>query len=135
MTSVEESTTLEFIHQHLLGDFTSADAFISSLDFGLSQLQNYQVPELYQPHSPVSDPNCRIPEIFGYDVKPEVVELASPSVFISGSKMEQKATPPATTCRKRGKEKRNKSPESDVMSQVSSELASAVVKEEEDKPY
>ncbi|GMJ04874.1 DECREASE WAX BIOSYNTHESIS2 [Hibiscus trionum] len=204
MTTFEESTTLDFIQHHLLADFASADSFIASLDFGLSHLQNYHFPGLEQLHSPVSDPNHQIPEIFCYDIKPEAVDSDTPSSFISESKMEPKvslseerrhyrgvrrrpwgkfaaeirdpnrkgrrvwlgtfdcdvdaakaydcaafkmrgrkailnfpleaglASPPATTGRKRGKEKRIQSPESDVTSPVSSEVA-LEVKEEEDK--
>lgn len=45
----EESTTLEFIRQHLLGDFATADAFINTLDFGLCHLQpqSHQLPEIF----------------------------------------------------------------------------------------
>ncbi|XVF11290.1 hypothetical protein REPUB_Repub08aG0014000 [Reevesia pubescens] len=85
MASQEESTTLEFIRHHLLGDFASADAFITSLDFGLSQLQPIIKSE--------SDPNYQFPEIFSYDVKPEVLDLESPSSSInSGSKLEPKGS-------------------------------------------
>ena len=97
MATLEESTTLEFIQQHLLGDFSSADAFITSLDFGLSQLETIikpenQIPELDQLDSPISDPNYQIPEIFSYDIKAEVLDLESPSSFISGSKLEPKVS-------------------------------------------
>ncbi|XWS60138.1 hypothetical protein CRYUN_Cryun07bG0008800 [Craigia yunnanensis] len=97
MATLEESTTLEFIQQHLLGDFASADAFISSLDFGLSQLETIikpenQIPELDQLDSLISDPNYQTPEIFSYDIKAEVLDLESPSSFISGSKLEPKVS-------------------------------------------
>ncbi|XP_022737087.1 ethylene-responsive transcription factor ERF107-like [Durio zibethinus] len=92
MATLEESTTLEFIPQHLLGDFASADAFIAGLDFGLSQLQPIMEPELPQLDSPISDPNYQIPEIFSYDIKPDVLDLESPSSFISGSKLEPKVS-------------------------------------------
>ncbi|GMI76638.1 DECREASE WAX BIOSYNTHESIS2 [Hibiscus trionum] len=62
MATLEESKTLEFIRQHLLGDFASADAFINSLEFGHSQLQ----------------PQNQIPEMFEYDVKHELVDSESP---------------------------------------------------------
>ncbi|XP_007038277.2 PREDICTED: ethylene-responsive transcription factor ERF107 [Theobroma cacao] len=87
MATIEETTTLEFIRQHLLGDFASADAFITSLDFGLSQLQPIIKPENPIPElehdSPISDPNNQIPDIFSCDVKPEVMDLESPSSIIS----------------------------------------------------
>ncbi|KAE8693996.1 hypothetical protein F3Y22_tig00110788pilonHSYRG00248 [Hibiscus syriacus] len=156
MTTFEESTTLDFIQHNLLADFASADAFIASLDFGLSHLQNYQFPELYQLLSPKPDPNHQLHEIFSYDIKPEAVDMDTPTSFISESKMESKvslseerrhyrgaydraafkmrghkailnfpleASPPASTGRKRGKEKRIQSPGSDVMSRVSGEVA------------
>ncbi|XP_022737554.1 ethylene-responsive transcription factor ERF106-like [Durio zibethinus] len=96
MATLEESTTLEFIRQHLLGDFASTDAFITSLDFGLSQLQpiiksQNQIPKL-ELDSPVSDPNYQIPEIFSYDLKPEVLDMESPSSNNSGSKLEPKVS-------------------------------------------
>ncbi|KAK8703057.1 hypothetical protein V6N13_021387 [Hibiscus sabdariffa] len=43
MTSFEESTTLDFIQHHPLADFASPDAFLATLDSGLSNLQNYRV--------------------------------------------------------------------------------------------
>ncbi|KAK5817624.1 hypothetical protein E1A91_A07G050000v1 [Gossypium mustelinum] len=45
----EESTTLEFIRQHLLGDVATPDAFINTLDFDLSHLQpqSHQLPEIF----------------------------------------------------------------------------------------
>ena len=97
MATLEESTTLEFIRHHLLGDFASADAFITSFDFDLSQLQpiikpENQIPEL-ELDSPISNPNYEIPEIFSYEVKPEVLDMESPSSIISsGSKLEPKVS-------------------------------------------
>ncbi|XVF54905.1 hypothetical protein PTKIN_Ptkin05aG0218100 [Pterospermum kingtungense] len=98
MTTLEESTTLEFIRQHLLGDFASADAFITSLDFGLSQLQpiiepESQISELRLIESYLSEPNYQIPEIFTCEVKPEVLDIESPSsITISESKLEPKVS-------------------------------------------
>ncbi|XVF08525.1 hypothetical protein REPUB_Repub07fG0010300 [Reevesia pubescens] len=96
MATLEESTALEFIRQHLLGDFASADAFITSLDSGLSQIQpiiksENQIPEL-ELDSPISDLSYQIPEIFSYDIKPEVVDLESPSSIFSETKMEPKVS-------------------------------------------
>ncbi|XVF49426.1 hypothetical protein PTKIN_Ptkin04bG0010700 [Pterospermum kingtungense] len=88
MATLEESTTLEFIQQHLLGDFVSADAFISSLDFGLSQLQHIIKPD-------ISDPNFEAPEIFSFDIKPEVLDMESPT---SGTKLEE---PKVSVCEER----------------------------------
>ncbi|XP_039032120.1 ethylene-responsive transcription factor ERF106-like [Hibiscus syriacus] len=53
MATLEESTTLEFIRRHLLSDFASADAFINSLEFGLSQV--HEAVELESPSSMISD--------------------------------------------------------------------------------
>ncbi|XVE63847.1 hypothetical protein DITRI_Ditri07aG0054100 [Diplodiscus trichospermus] len=94
MATLQESTTLEFIQQHLLGDFASADAFITSFDFDFSQLQpiikpENQVPEL-DLDSPLSNQNNQIAEIFSYEVKPEVRDMESPSSIVSGSKQEPK---------------------------------------------
>ncbi|XWS47710.1 hypothetical protein CRYUN_Cryun13aG0007500 [Craigia yunnanensis] len=97
MATLEESTTHEFTQQHLLGEFASADAFITNLDFGLSQLQpiikpENQIPELDQLDSPISEPNYQTPEIISYDIKPQVLDLESPSSFVSGSKLEPKVS-------------------------------------------
>ncbi|XWS51564.1 hypothetical protein CRYUN_Cryun12cG0187500 [Craigia yunnanensis] len=97
MATLDEPTALEFIRQHLLGDFAPADAFITSLDFGLSQLQpiikpDKQILEL-ELDSPISDPNYQIPEIFSYEVKPEFLDMESPSsIIISGPKLEPKVS-------------------------------------------
>ncbi|OMO52234.1 hypothetical protein COLO4_37339 [Corchorus olitorius] len=92
MATLEESSTLEFIRQHLLGDFASADAFLTSLDFGLSQLHQPEnlFPEL-ELDSPISDPSYQIPDFFSFEVKTEVMDLESPtnSVTSSGSKKEE----------------------------------------------
>ncbi|KAK8693037.1 hypothetical protein V6N13_070636 [Hibiscus sabdariffa] len=88
MTSFEESTTLDFIHHHLLADFASPDAFLATLDFGLSSLQNYQFPEPHQLGSPLPDPNHQIPVVFSYGIKSEAVDFETPTSFVSGSKME-----------------------------------------------
>ncbi|KAE8694507.1 ERF105 protein [Hibiscus syriacus] len=61
MATLEESTTIEFIRQHLLGDFASADAFINTLDFGLSQL--HEAAELESPGSVISDSMRNEPKV------------------------------------------------------------------------
>ncbi|KAK8586576.1 hypothetical protein V6N13_010165 [Hibiscus sabdariffa] len=76
---LEETTTLEFIRQHLLGDFASADAFLHRFEFGLSQLQ----------------PQNQIPaEILGYgngyDVKRELVDSESPKVSLCGDESQMR---------------------------------------------
>ncbi|KAK8710821.1 hypothetical protein V6N13_146130 [Hibiscus sabdariffa] len=106
MTTFEESTTLDFIQHHLLADFASADAFIASLDFGLSHLQNYHFPELDQLLSPVPDPIHQIPEIFCYDIKPEAVDSDTRGSFISDSRMEPKVSLPEQTRHYRGVRRR-----------------------------
>ncbi|KAA3458171.1 ethylene-responsive transcription factor 5-like [Gossypium australe] len=60
----EESTILEFIRQHLLGDVATADAFINTLDFGLSHLQpqSHQLPVIFahgvEPGPITKEPLC-----------------------------------------------------------------------------
>ncbi|GMI67322.1 DECREASE WAX BIOSYNTHESIS2 [Hibiscus trionum] len=88
MTTFEEANTLHFIQHHLLADFASQDAFIATLDLGLTNLQNYQFSDLDHLGSPLPDPDHQIPEIFSYDVKPEAVYFETPTSFVPGSKME-----------------------------------------------
>ncbi|OMO94820.1 hypothetical protein CCACVL1_05781 [Corchorus capsularis] len=130
MATLEESSTLEFIRQHLLGDFASADAFLTSLDFGLSQLHHQPdnlIPEL-ELDSPVSDPSYQIPDFFSFEVKTEVMDLESPTNSITSA---GEAAPPATTGRKRRRETRIGLPAgSDVTSPESAELAWEVKEEE-----
>lgn len=97
MATLKESTTLEFIREHLLGDFASADAFITSLDFGVSQLQPIIEPENHIPEPeldfPIPDQKFQIPETCSHEVKvkPEALDMGSPS-SISGSKQKPKVS-------------------------------------------
>uniref|UniRef100_A0A2P2QKV7 AP2/ERF domain-containing protein n=1 Tax=Rhizophora mucronata TaxID=61149 RepID=A0A2P2QKV7_RHIMU len=89
MTTPEESSTLELIRQHLLGDLVSTDAFISNLDFNASGGSNELKPvkiECYlsgsEPNSQESNPsnNSHEQEASSSDTKVEVFDLKTPKV-------------------------------------------------------
>ncbi|KAH7557338.1 hypothetical protein ACOSP7_027009 [Xanthoceras sorbifolium] len=72
MTTFHESSSLEFIHQFLLGDFTSFDD-----PFFTSFLQSNFIPDPEpEPESPTPKPDTQIPSC--YRVKPEPIDLVIP---------------------------------------------------------
>ncbi|KAK9292276.1 hypothetical protein L1049_020240 [Liquidambar formosana] len=89
MTTSDESSALELIRHHLLGDFTATDDFISNLNFDISDIQPV-TPE--NPDLLVSKSECNSPML---DPKPEPTEISphlisSPKPPISGPKRSSK---------------------------------------------
>ncbi|GKV17515.1 hypothetical protein SLEP1_g28013 [Rubroshorea leprosula] len=80
MSTLEESSTLELIRQHLLGDFNSTEAFLSGLGFDLSpiQFENLTEKQELDSPSPTSNPDFYIPEISDQGSKSELLDLTSP---------------------------------------------------------
>ncbi|XP_059460937.1 ethylene-responsive transcription factor ERF106-like [Corylus avellana] len=72
MATPNESSALELIRQHLLGDFTSTDSFITNLCVNTSKPSSSYLPLIKlepessqsesESHSPISDPSCHNPE-------------------------------------------------------------------------
>ncbi|GLT83940.1 hypothetical protein SLE2022_022030 [Rubroshorea leprosula] len=88
MATLEESSNLELICQHLLEDLTSTEAFMSGIDLGLSNIQSIQPENPIHIQkldftSPISNPGFCIPEIYNQGTKPELPDLTSP-VLTSG---------------------------------------------------
>ncbi|GLT39861.1 hypothetical protein SLA2020_140280 [Shorea laevis] len=79
MSTLEESSTLELIRQHLLGEFNSTEAFLSSLDFDLSPIQPENLTEKQEldSPSPTSNPDFYTPEISDQGTKSELLDLTS----------------------------------------------------------
>nr|WAK85992.1 transcription factor ERF31 [Nothapodytes nimmoniana] len=99
MTTPHESLTLELLRHHLLGDFTSAESFISNLDLCFSHSYvNIQpisnksdsdslVSDFIQYESLVSNPYCSdlYVDLYEYEIKPSIVDLTKdgPSILNS----------------------------------------------------
>ncbi|CAN6705478.1 unnamed protein product [Malus baccata var. baccata] len=69
----QDDSTLELIRQHLLGDFTFTDSFISHLNFQFQPVK----PEY---SSPISNPNHHSPQFSNSETKPKIVNLPSMEV-------------------------------------------------------
>ncbi|PON51079.1 AP2/ERF transcription factor [Parasponia andersonii] len=116
MEEVDEFSTLELIRQHLLGDFASTDAFITTLSASnytpklstttsTSTCSSYQLqpvkPEYSQSesdsNSPVSNPITHDPDHFPDLIlepksETDLIDLASPGSFVVSKSPSQKTT-------------------------------------------
>ncbi|KAM7272390.1 hypothetical protein ACFE04_027053 [Oxalis oulophora] len=96
METVDESCTLELIRQHLLGDFTSTDIFISNLNListPSSCKQELELElELEQDDSLMFDWNCLVPDVKHEPTSPEPVVNTSDIDDRSTSEQEGKST-------------------------------------------
>ncbi|KDP22467.1 hypothetical protein JCGZ_26298 [Jatropha curcas] len=95
MATPQESSALELIRQHLLGDFTSTDVFISNLDSHISSLvHNLQPVKLETQDESLSgsESNSSVSDSFQYTH--EFVDLKSQEYSGSGS-VKRSSTPKA----------------------------------------
>ncbi|KAB2596485.1 ethylene-responsive transcription factor ERF106 [Pyrus ussuriensis x Pyrus communis] len=74
----QDDSTLELIRQHLLGDFTFTDSFISNLNFQFQPVKpEYSSLSESGPSSPISNPNHHSPQFSTSETKPEIINLPS----------------------------------------------------------
>ncbi|KAG5249525.1 ethylene-responsive transcription factor [Salix suchowensis] len=88
MATPEESSTLELIRQHLLGDFTSTDEFISNLESRIASVSVKLESSLSgsESNSPISDQSYHsTQEIYSFEIKPEIIDLTPPEPMLSSS--------------------------------------------------
>jgi hypothetical protein len=88
MATPEESSTLELIRQHLLGDFISTDEFISNLESSIASVSVKLESSLSgsEPNSPISDQSYHsTPETYSFEIKPEIIDFTPPEPVFSGS--------------------------------------------------
>nr|TKS12594.1 ethylene-responsive transcription factor ERF106-like [Populus alba] len=116
MATPEESSTLELIRKHLLGDFTSTDEFISNLESSIASVSVKLESSLSgsEPNSPISDQSYHsTQETYSFEIKPEIIDMTPPEPVFSGSSNQYPppepaglSSPPPATGRKRGRSKR-----------------------------
>ncbi|CAK7335886.1 unnamed protein product [Dovyalis caffra] len=88
MANPEESSTLELIRQHLLGDFTSTDDFISNLESSIASISVKLGNSLSgsESNSSISDQNYYSgQETYSFEIKPEIIDLTPPEPMFSCS--------------------------------------------------
>ncbi|KAB5564687.1 hypothetical protein DKX38_004741 [Salix brachista] len=88
MATPEESSTLELIRQHLLGDFASTDEFISNLESRIASVSVKLESSLSgsESNSPISDQSYHsTQEIYSFEIKPEIIDLTPPEPMLSSS--------------------------------------------------
>ncbi|KAJ6701987.1 AP2 DOMAIN CLASS TRANSCRIPTION FACTOR [Salix koriyanagi] len=87
MATPEESSTLELIRQHLLGDFTSTDEFINSLESSVASIYVKLENSLSgsESNSPISDQSYCTQETCRFEIKSEIIDLTPPEPMFSDS--------------------------------------------------